>query len=220
MLMAAMGSSPPTQKPPGMRFTLAGAAPWLVFLGAMAASAFIHELGHCVVAWAGGYPAIPTPAKEYILRPMPSGLQAHVSLGGIVGSVAALLAAAFWLYRRSTPVISAIFAGAIAISGAYTLRFLLLGRGHDATEFQEAQAALGCSYSGHAVDRLFLCLFVLAAVFWFWRTRARLTIRLLCRLLLGGAVALAFLVLLQSVNNRVFDPLFEPKTKENPSRGE
>jgi hypothetical protein len=35
--------------------------------GSILGSAYPHELGHCVPAWVHGYPAIPTPAKEYIL---------------------------------------------------------------------------------------------------------------------------------------------------------
>jgi hypothetical protein len=106
---------------------------------------------------------------------------------------------------------SALIAGAITPPGFYTLRFILAGRGHDATEFQEAQAALGLSYSGHAIDWLFISPFVIATVFWFWRTRARPTPRLVARLVVGAIAALVLLALLQTINNRVFDPLFEPK---------
>ncbi len=48
---------------------------WLVFAAAIVVSVFIHELGHCTVAWLHGCPAIPTPAKEYILKPLPEGVQ-------------------------------------------------------------------------------------------------------------------------------------------------
>ncbi len=90
---------------------------------------------------------------------------------------------------------------------------LLAGRGHDGTEFQEAQAALGLSYSGHSADWLFLSLFVLAAALWFLRTRSRPTPRLVGRLVVGAVTALAVSVFLQSVNNAIFDPLFQPKTE-------
>jgi di/tricarboxylate transporter len=93
--------------------------------------------------------------------------------------------------------------------GFYSLRFFLAGRGHDATEFQDAQAALGLSYSGHAADWLFIGLFITATVFWFWRTKTRVTLRLVGRLTAGVLVALLAVVLLQSINNAVFDPLFE-----------
>ncbi len=106
-------------------------------------------------------------------------------------------------------IISAAFAGALAVPGFYSLRFILAGRGHDATEFQEAQAALGFSYAGHSLDWFFLALFVLAAAFWLWRSRAPAILRLVGRLALGAVVALTAVVLLQSVNNAVFDPLLE-----------
>ena len=50
---------------------------------------------------------------------------------------------------------SAVLADAIAMPGMYTLRFILTDRRHDATEFQEAQSALGLSYSGHSLDWIF-----------------------------------------------------------------
>jgi predicted small integral membrane protein len=92
--------------------------------------------------------------------------------------------------------------------GFYALRFILFGRGHDATEFQEAQAALGLPYDGHALDWAFAGLFLGATAFWLWRTRRPLSLRLAARLVIGSVVALTALILLQSVNNLVFDPLF------------
>lgn len=88
--------------------------------------------------------------------------------------------------------------------------FPLGGRGHDGTEFQEAQAALGFNYGGHALDWIFLLLFVVAAGIWFGRVQPRLTFRLVGRLVLGSVLALAVLVALQTVNNAVFDPLGSP----------
>jgi hypothetical protein len=184
---------------------------WLVFVGTIVASLLAHELGHCAVAWVHGYPAIPTPAKEYILKPIPEALQNQVALGGILGSVVALLAAGVWFYHLPTASTSAILAGGMTAPGCYTLRFILAGRGHDATEFQEAQAALGLSYDGHAVDWSFVGLFVVAAAFWFWRTQPRPTARLFGRFILGTLAALLVVVVLQSVNNAIFDPFFQPK---------
>jgi hypothetical protein len=184
---------------------------WLLFAGTIVASLLVHELGHCVVAWVHGYPAIPTPAKEYILTPIPEALQNQVALGGILGSVVAVLAAGVWFYCLPTATSSAVLAGAMTAPGCYTLRFMLAGRGHDATEFQEAQAALGLSYAGHGIDWLFVGLFVGAATFWFWRTRSRPSVRLLGRIAVGMVAALLVVVLLQTVNNAVFDPLFQPK---------
>ncbi len=188
---------------------------WLVFAAAFVASVYVHELGHCTVVWLHGYPAIPTPAKEYILKPLPGGIQNQMALGGIVGSVIALVAASLWLHLRPGATSSSVLAGAMTAPGFYTLRFILAGRGHDATEFQEAQAALGLSYAGHGVDWLFVSLFVVATIFWFWRTRARPTPKLLVRLVVGAVAALVLLALLQSINNRVFDPLLEPKPQQS-----
>lgn len=153
----------------------------------------------------------PYPLKEYKLEPLSPSVRNLVSLGGIAGSVTALLLALGWFLRRPGPTRSAILAGAMTAPGFYTLRFLLAGRGHDATEFQEAQVALGLEYSGHALDWMFLGLFAGATALWFWRTRPRLTLRLAGRLLAGAFVALGAVVVLQSVNNAVFDPLFEPR---------
>lgn len=181
---------------------------WGIFICAILGSFFIHEIGHCAVAWFHGYSAVPTPMKEYVFGSVPQQVQNQVALGGIIGSVAALLAVAFWLNAKAGPIGSALFAGAMTAPGFYTLRFILAGRGHDGAEFQEAQAALGLTYSGHAIDWLFVVLFAAASAFWLWRTRPALTFRLVGRLLAGSAVALLVLVLVQSVNNAVFDRLF------------
>jgi hypothetical protein len=172
-------------------------------------SFYLHEIGHCMVAWTQGCPAVPTPLKEYFLRPLPATAQHAMALGGIAGTVLALLGALWWMLRSPSPTRSAILAGAMTAPGFYTIRFLLAGRGHDATEFQEAQAAMGFSYAGHALDWIFLGLLFGTTAAWFWRTRARLTLRLAGRMLAGAFVALVAVALLQSVNNAVFDPLFE-----------
>ncbi len=188
---------------------------WLIFAAAIVVSIFIHELGHCTVPWLHGYPAVPTPAKEYVLKPLPDAVQNQMALGGIIGSVVALVAAAAWVQLRPGAISSSMLAGAMTAPGFYTLRFILAGRGHDGTEFQEAQAALGLSYAGHGVDWLFVSLFVAASVFWFWRTRPRPTPRLVVRLILGAMAAFVILALLQTINNRLFDPLFESKPAQN-----
>jgi hypothetical protein len=183
---------------------------WALFIGAIVGSVFIHELGHCAVAWVYGHGAVPTPAKEYILSPIPSSLQNQVALGGVLGSVAALAGTLIWICRSPSAIGSALLAGAMTAPGFYALRFALFGRGHDGEEFQQAQAALGLSYAGHALDWGFAGLFLAATVLWFWRARRRLSLRLAGRLLIGGVVALTALVLLQSINNAVFDPIFAP----------
>jgi hypothetical protein len=77
-----------------------------------------------------------------------------------------------------------------------------------------AQAALGFSYGGHALDWIFVFLFAGAAGTWFWRARPRPSLRLAGRLVLGSVVALMVLVLLQSLNNAVFDPLFQNRNEQ------
>jgi hypothetical protein len=66
------------------------------------------------------------------------------------------------------------------------------------------------SYSGHALDWLFVGLFATPTVFWFRRTHSRLTLRLAAPLLVGALAAQALAAVLQSVSNAVFDPLFLP----------
>jgi uncharacterized RDD family membrane protein YckC len=182
---------------------------WLALAAAIVGAVSIHEIGHCVVAWMNGYVAIPTPAKEYLLSSPTPAVQKWIDLGGVVGSVVTLLGAMAWLRRRPDATRSALLAGALTLPGAYALRFWLAGRGHDGTEFQEAQAALGLSPSGHALDWFFVGLVVTAVGFWIWHTRPRLSLRLVGRVLLGAVTALLVLVVLQVTNNAVFDPLLQ-----------
>ena len=72
-----------------------------------------------------------------------------------------------------------------------------------------------CLAAGHGLDWLFVSLFVAASVFWFWRTQARPTPKLVVRLVVGAIAAMVTLALLQSINNRVFDPLLEPKPSQS-----
>jgi hypothetical protein len=98
-------------------------------------------------------------------------------------------------------------AGAIANPGVYSILFVLKGRGHDGTEFQEAQAAMGFSYSGHSVDYLFLFLFIAGLmILWY---KLKLTCKIAGRFLIGVILTFSFLVALQITNNRIFDPVFQ-----------
>jgi hypothetical protein len=182
---------------------------WLALATAIVGAVFLHEIGHCVVAWLHGYVAIPTPAKEYVLTSPSPDAQNLIALGGVVGSVVALLGAMAWLRRRPDATRSALLAGALSLPGAYILRFWLAGRGHDGTEFQEAQAALGLSPAGHALDWFFVGLFVTAVGFWVRHTGPHLSFGLAGRLLLGAVAALFVLIVLQVANNAVFDPLLQ-----------
>lgn len=69
-----------------------------------------------------------------------------------------------WYRRHLQPEADAVLAGVLLIPGFYTVRFLLVGRGHDGLEWQEAQSALGINPSGHAIDIMFLVLSVAGCV--------------------------------------------------------
>ncbi len=179
----------------------------LLFGGALIVGVYVHELGHAVAGWLRGIPIVPMPAKEYILRSQVEWNQEiWISLGGIIGTTMAVLAATLYFWRKPCPDREAIFAGAVLPLGAYALRFLLAGRGHDGTEWQAAQTALGLRPAGHAIDGFLLCLLI--AGFLVWAFCRRPTLRTLLRLIpltIGGIIVLA---LLQVLNNAVFDHVF------------
>ena len=104
---------------------------------------------------------------------------------------------------------SALLAGAIATPGFYTLRFILAGRGHDATEFQEAQSALGLNYSGHSLDWFFLLIFSIGVIVWVIKSNP--SYKVIGRIIIGFVLTLIFIVCLQSINNTIFDPIFQAK---------
>lgn len=179
---------------------------WLVYFSTVFAGIYLHEIGHCAVAWVNGKRAIPTPAKEYLLDHVSSNLQLYISLGGIVGTVLFSMII-FYLYVKAPLTFpKPVFAAALASPGLYSFLYLLKGRGHDATEFQEAQAAMGLSYSGHAVDYLFLSVFFLGTVLWIWFSKPSL--KMIPRVLLASVLTVIFIAGLQTINNRIFDPLF------------
>jgi hypothetical protein len=179
---------------------------WGIYFGTIFLSLFTHEIGHCIPAWVNGYQAIPTPVKEYLQESVPKELSISVSLAGIVGtflfSIAILVA-----YSVRKSMSTAILAGAIAMPGMYTLRYVLFGRGHDGAEFQEAQNALGLDYSGHSLDIAFLLLFLTGTILWVNRIRPGLKVS--GRLFLGFVLTLVFVMGLQFFNNLIFDPIFD-----------
>lgn len=184
---------------------------WSVFFATIILSFFVHELGHCVVAWVNGFKAIPTPAKEYLLKGnVPAGVNESISLGGPTGTaVFSVIAIILFITTKFTHR-SSFLAGGLVTPGIYCVSFLLKGRGHDETEFQEAQSALGLPYSGHALDWFFLILFLAGTVTWI--IGAKPTFKIVPRLIAGFFIALIFTVVLQKINNAVFDPLFSPPT--------
>ena len=180
---------------------------WSVYFITILVSVYIHEIGHCIPAWLSGFTAIPTPAKEYILGDIPDNIQMYVSLGGILGTVIFSVLVVVLYLKKSFKYSSAILAGAIVIPGFYTLRFFIEGRGHDLTEFQEAQAAIGLEYSGHSLDWFFLVLFIFGTVLWIFKSIPGL--KIIGRLLIGFLLTLVFVIGLQVINNAIFDPIFQ-----------
>lgn len=182
---------------------------WAVYFGMIILSCYIHELGHCIPAWIHGYWAVPTPAKEYMSSGIPVDLKQDISLGGIIGSVLISLIIIGLFINKTYRYNSAILAGAIAMPGMYTLRFILSGRGHDASEFQEAQSALGLSYSGHSLDWIFLILFLLGMVAWIIKSKPNY--KIIGRLSIGFVLTFIFVIGLQVINNAIFNPIFRAR---------
>jgi hypothetical protein len=179
---------------------------WSIFFVSIIVAVFLHEFGHCVAAWFYGVRAIPTPAKAYYQDNFPAHVGNVISLGGIIGTaIASLFAIALFLFSKFNLKL-VVLAAALAYLGGYCIRFILKGRGHDSTEFQEAQAALGTTYSGHFVDWLFASLFIVGSITWFIRCKPGL--KIIPRIIIGIIVSLLLLVELQDLNNKIFDPVF------------
>ncbi|MGA2651383.1 MAG: hypothetical protein ABSF28_12705 [Terracidiphilus sp.] len=185
----------------------------LVFLTACIASMFFHEIGHAVFGWFQGIPVLPTLAKEYILQPQVDWHQrTWISLGGVLASVIVISGSLLWYAFRSSVTSAATLAGCLIIPGVYTLRFLLEGRGHDATEWQEAQTALGASPSGHSLDLAFLVLFFAGCASLAWFRDVSLGWRSLLKSASLALLGLAIIIIVQVGNNTVFDKHF-PNTR-------
>lgn len=182
---------------------------WIIYFTTILIYVYIHEIGHSIPAWLHGYWAVPTPAKEYMSVAVPKDIKQFISLGGVMVSILISLIVTFLYLSKRYGINSAILAAAIALPGIYTLRFLLSGRGHDATEFQEAQSALGLSYSGHSLDWTFLILFVFGTVVWIIKSKPHF--KIIGRLSAGFVLTCIFIVGLQVINNAIFDPIFQPK---------
>ena len=168
---------------------------WSIYFFTILLSVYIHEVGHCI------------PAKEYISDDISLNLQQRISLGGIMGTVLFTVFIFILYLKKSVKYGSAILAGAIAVPGIYTLRFFLEGRGHDATEFQEAQSALGFNYSGHSLDWLFLAILILGGTLWIVKSKP--SYKVVGRILIGIVLTVIFIVGLQVLNNAIFDPIFK-----------
>jgi len=119
--------------------------------------------------------------------------------------------AVVWYGRKSNPQGDAVLAGVLLIPFIYTLRFLLLRRGHDGLEWQGAQSALGADPSGHVVDVMFLVLLLFGGTVWS-HCKRKLTIRSFFKVIGLLAVEITLVISLQAGNNMLFDPFF-PKTR-------
>ena len=178
----------------------------LLFSGTIIAGVYLHEVGHAVAGWVEGVAIVPMPAKEYVLQSqLDWNKDIWISLGGVIGTTVAVLAAALYFWRKPCADREAILAGAFLPLGIYTLRFLLVGRGHDSTEWQAAQTALGLPPTGHVIDAFFLCLLVAGFVVWGIRLYSPSSLLRLVTLAIAGII---LLVVLQVGNNAVFDRVF------------
>jgi len=176
----------------------------LIFCGALLAGVYLHEFGHAVAGWVQGIAVLPTPAKEYILRSqLDWSKETWIALGGITGTAVAVLIAMLYFWRKPCLNREAVVLGALLVPGVYTLRFLAMGRGHDGTEWQAAQSALGLRPAGHAVDVCFLCLVIAGLIV--WGLRLRPTLWAPVRLIALAVIGTILLVELQIANNDVFD---------------
>lgn len=184
----------------------------VVFSAASIAGIYVHEIGHALAGWVQGIPVVPMPAKEYILRTeVPWRQDCWIALGGVAATTLLVLATLLWYARSRRPWADGVLAAVFLAPWAYTVRFLVVGRGHDAVEWQGAQAALGAAPTGHAVDMLFLGLAFAGVAAWLLRRRASLRPASLVRALGVFVAGILFLMLVQVTNNALFDRFF-PRT--------
>jgi hypothetical protein len=182
----------------------------VIFATTCIGGVFVHELGHAIGGWIQGIAVVPTPAKEYIL-------QAHVewhqmtwiAFGGVAATAFLTLGTVIWYVRQSQPAADVVLAGILLPPLAYTMRFLLAGRGHDDIEWQAAQSALGAAPAGHAIDLLFAFLSLLGIAAWIGHRGRSLrgsSVAKAAGLMFSGLV---LLVIIQIANNVLFDRFFQ-----------
>jgi uncharacterized membrane protein len=163
---------------------------------------------------------VPTPAKEYVLRDEVEWAQeTWMSLGGVAATVLLVVCAPIWYARHPRPAADAVLGVVLVPLFAYTIRFLLVGRGHDGTEWQAAQSALGATPSGHLVDILLLCLLLAGAAAWIIRRRSSLPSPAAARAAGLMLVGVVLLVVLQVANNALFDRCFPATQTANVPEG-
>jgi hypothetical protein len=180
---------------------------WSVYFLTAMAGIWIHEIGHCIPAWLNGIPAFPSPANEYILHPVSTELNQCISLGGYVGTLLFIIIALLVFLLTNFRYKTEIYAGATAIIGMYCILILFNGRGHGGHEFQEAQAAMGYTYSGHSMDVIVVVLLIFLASIWFLYKKPKINI--IWRLLTGAIITFFFFIFYEWINNLIFDPFFK-----------
>lgn len=185
----------------------------LLFLSASIGSMYLHELGHAAAGWVQGIPVFPTPAKEYVwLSTIEWHEQIWIAFGGPAITVLVVSVATLWASWDRGQVSCAILAGVLVEPAFYVIRTLLVGRGHDGLEWQEAQSAIGMDPNGHALDVLFVFLFFAGCAVLAVRDELQMRWRSFAKWGSLGLVGLAVLILIQAANNAVFDRHF-PKTQ-------
>ncbi len=190
----------------GLRFAL-----W--FSAACIAGIYVHEIGHAVAGWVQALPIVPTPAKEYILRAEVTWRQqSWIAFGGVAATAMLVLGTLLWYARTARRWADAVLAGVLLSPCVYTLRFLIVGRGHDAVEWQAAQSTLGATPAGHAVDLLFLCLAVAGVILWLVRRRTSLRFATPVKVLIVFVGGIVLVVFVQVANNALFDRFFTKTT--------
>lgn len=185
----------------------------IVFIVTLLSSCFLHELGHAVAGWVQGIAVVPTPLKEYVLQNQIEWRQEiWISLGGVLATVLITLGVFIWYKFTEWRLSDAVLAGILLMPCAYTILFLLYGRGHDALEWQAAQTAIGAEPSGHLLDWMMAGLLIAGIVTWVIRRNRRIGIMSIVKsigLLFAGFMLLIYL---QGLNNALFDRFF-PNTE-------
>jgi hypothetical protein len=159
-----------------------------------------------LIAWIHGIKAIPTPAKEYELSPIPLNLENPIAAGGVIATILTCLVGIIIFIKNPSKTNSIILAGTTASPFVYTILFIVKGRGHDSTEFQKAQSALGFAYAGHYIDWIFAALTI--TVFMIWYFISKPTGKNIFTIIVGSILTFVFIVALQESNNAIFDPIF------------
>jgi hypothetical protein len=180
---------------------------WAIYFLTAMFGIWIHEIGHCIPAWLNGIAAFPSPANEYILHPVSNDLNQYISLGGYTGTLIFIIIVLLVFLFTNFRFRSEMYAGATAIIGMYCSLILFNGRGHGGHEFQEAQAAMGFTYSGHSMDVFVMALFISLSLIWYFYKKPE--IKIFGRLLTGAILTFLFFILYEWINNLIFDPIFK-----------